>query len=76
MIAGRRGARPSIWLSADGRGWTAVDLPLAEGIEGEAAVARDVGGGRRVVFGDTSQDAGNGGSFRVADLVWTLDRLP
>jgi hypothetical protein len=71
VIAGERSARPTLWLSADGLAWTSVDLPLAAGVDGGAAKVVAVGG-RIVVFGSVTKDEGNGGSSRIADLIWTL----
>jgi hypothetical protein len=72
VIAGRRANHPTLWLSSDGLTWTSVVLPSADGVDAEAArvVAND---GEIVAFGYVTQDAGNGGSSRIADLVWTLD---
>jgi hypothetical protein len=75
VIAGRRSKHPTLWLSTDGVGWLAIDLPIAAGTDGEAARAAVVNGSV-VVFGYTTHDEGNGGSSRVADLVWTLTRPP
>jgi hypothetical protein len=71
VIAGRRGTQPVVWLSADGRVWSSSDLPIGAGAQAEAAetIARD---GRLVVFGYSTQDAGNGGSVRTGRLVWTV----
>jgi hypothetical protein len=73
VIAGRRSNHPTLWLSRDGVGWLAIDLPIAAGTDGEAARAAVVNG-TVVAFGYTTHDEGNGGSSRVADLVWTLAR--
>jgi hypothetical protein len=72
VIAGQRRQKPVVWLSADGRSWTAVDLPILDGIDGVAVVARAVDD-RIIVFGRVLEDAENGSSFRSSDLVWTLD---
>jgi len=71
VIAGRRGTLPVVWLSADGRVWSSSDLPIAAGVQAEAVetIARD---GKLVVFGYSTQDAGNGGSISTGYLVWTL----
>ena len=49
---------------------TRVVLPLLV-VASAAAVVRDLGG-RTVVVGYAMEDAGNGGSWPVAHLVWTL----
>jgi hypothetical protein len=72
VLPGQRAQKPVVWLSADGRSWTATDLPIPDGVDGVAAVARAVGG-RIVVFGYALEDAENGSPYRAADLVWTLD---
>jgi len=71
VIAGGRNARPALWLSSDGLRWSAVDLPVDGGVRGEATTVRATNG-RIVAFGYATHDEGNGGSTRVADLVWTL----
>lgn len=73
VITGRRGDRPVVWLSADGRTWSSVDLPIAGGVEGEA-VETTVVDDRLVVFGYSTDRAGNGGAFHTGYLVWTLRR--
>ncbi len=73
VIAGRRDNRPALWASADGRVWSPVALPVAAGVTGDASDAM-IEDGRVVVFGWTTQDAGNGGSFRTGYLVWVLPR--
>jgi hypothetical protein len=75
VIAGRRANRPTLWLSRDGLDWTAVTLPTENGVDGDAAKVVAIGGAI-VVFGYVVQDEGNGGSSRIADLVWTLDLPP
>jgi hypothetical protein len=75
VIAGRRSARPTLWLSRDGLTWSSVDLPLADGVDGDAAKVVAVGG-RIVAFGYVTQDEGNGGSSRIADLIWVLTPGP
>jgi hypothetical protein len=71
VIAGARDARPALWLSLDGLRWSAIDLPVEAGIRGEATRVRPIDGAI-VAFGYATHDEGNGGSTRVADLVWTL----
>jgi len=73
VIAGNRSARPTLWVSLNGLEWLAVDLPIVDGVDGEAAKVGTVDGAV-VAFGYTTKDAGNGGSSRIADLVWTLTR--
>lgn len=72
VIAGRRGDRPVVWLSVDGRAWSSFDLPIAAGVEGDA-VETTIDKDRLVVFGYSTVDAGNGGSSRTGYLVWTLE---
>jgi hypothetical protein len=72
VIAGRRGDRPVVWRSADGRTWSFFDLPIAPGVKG-GAVETTVVDDRLVVFGLSTQDAGNGGAFHTGYLVWTLE---
>lgn len=72
VIAGRRGGRPVVWLSVEGRVWSSVDLPIASRVEGEA-VETTIDKDRLVVFGSSTEDAGNGGSSRTGYLVWTLE---
>lgn len=73
VIAGRRGTSPVpvVWRSLDGLTWSSFELPIAKGIEAEAIETR-AQSGKLVVFGFSTEDAGNGGSFRSAYLVWTL----
>jgi hypothetical protein len=63
---------PTLWLSADGRSWSATPLPVPPATSGSAIVIRETGG-RVVVFGYVMQDMGNGGDWPVAHLVWTLE---
>jgi hypothetical protein len=71
-IAGQRNHQPTLWQSQDGRLWSATVLPMAPATNGVAAVIREIGA-RIVVFGYVMQDAGNGGDWPVAHLVWTLE---
>ncbi len=71
VIAGQRNQVPTLWRSPDGRSWAATPLPMPPATDGTAVVMRDVGD-RMVVFGYAMEDAGNGGSWPVAHLVWTL----
>jgi hypothetical protein len=52
--------------------WQAGGHPMAPATNGVAAVIREIGA-RIVVFGYVMQDAGNGGDWPVAHLVWTLE---
>lgn len=70
-IAGSRNDRADIWLSTDGATWSSTDLPTGEGGGSYAAAVRVVDDDV-VVFGYSTEDAGNGGSFRTGYLVWTL----
>jgi len=72
VIAGQRSRKPTLWLSEDGRTWSATLLPMPPATSGEAVVIREIGD-RVVVFGYVTQDMGNGGSWPVAHLVWTLE---
>jgi hypothetical protein len=72
VIPGQRTQEPVVWLSADGRSWTAVDLPIPDGVDGVAVVARAVDD-RIVVFGHVLEVGENGASYRSSDLIWTLD---
>jgi hypothetical protein len=72
VIAGRRGDRPMVWSSPDGRSWASTDLPTSGRGAAEAAVVRIVDDSL-VAFGYTMEDAGNGGSSRTGYLIWTLD---
>jgi len=71
VIAGRRNAHPTLWTSPDGRSWSGLDLPIAGSTEGGASVVRQTPAGL-VVFGYTTEDAGNGGDSATGYLVWTL----
>lgn len=71
VIAGSRNNRAEIWLSADGTTWSSTDLPTEEG-DGSYAAAVRVVNDDVVVFGYSTEDAGNGGSFRTGYLLWTL----
>ncbi len=74
VIAGRRGGRPARWISTDGGSWTLVGLQLPAGGEGTGTASRVVTTDERmVVFGYATADAGNGGDFATAYLVWTLE---
>ena len=56
VIAGKRLNRPVIWVSGDGLAWSAVELPIADGTDGEAAKAATFDG-RVVVFqGETPEE--------------------
>ena len=72
VIAGQQDDLPTLWLSADGRTWSAAPLPVPPATSGSAVVIRETGG-RVVVFGYVMQDMGNGGDWPVAHLVWTLE---
>jgi hypothetical protein len=72
VIAGRRRDRPVVWSSPDGRSWASTELPTSGSGAAEAAVVRVVDE-RLVAFGYTTEDAGNGGSWRSGYLIWTLD---
>jgi hypothetical protein len=74
VIAGRRGDRPVVWSSPDGRSWASTDLPTSGPGAAEAAVVRIVDESL-VAFGYTTEDAGNGGSSRTGYLIWTLDLM-
>jgi hypothetical protein len=75
LIAGRRSNRPAVWASADGAAWSGVDLPLEDGIAGEAVTVTETHR-QPIVFGFTTHDEGNGGWSRTADLIWVLGRWP
>lgn len=72
VIAGQRNRKPTLWLSADGRTWSATALPVPPSTDGSAVVIREMGD-RVVVFGYVMQDMGNGGDWPVAHLVWALE---
>ena len=73
VIAGQQNRKPTLWLSPDGRTWSATPLPVPPATSGEAVVIREVDD-RVVVFGYETQDMGNGGDWPVAHLVWTLEQ--
>jgi hypothetical protein len=75
FIAGRRSARPALWVSETGMTWSAVDLPLEAGQEGEVGLVAEVHR-QPLAFGFRTHDEGNGGWSRTADLVWVLGRWP
>ena len=72
VIAGQQNDMPTLWQSADGHTWSAATLPVVPATSGEALVIREVDD-RVVVFGWEKEDMGNGGSWPVAHLVWTLE---
>jgi hypothetical protein len=72
-VAGQQNRMPTLWLSADGRSWSATPLPVPPATSGSAIVIRETGG-RVVVFGYVMQDMGNGGDWPVAHLVWILEQ--
>ena len=75
LIAGRRKDRAVVWSSPDGRSWAPMELPTSGRTDTEAATIT-VLGDTLVVFGYTTENAGNGGSSRTGFLVWTLDLAP